>query len=320
MTDHWPVEVDEILCGDQAVALAHRTPARGVVLTPVTNFALRDRKAGIVTLNSSIGMWRKLARIRQDPQVAVAFHTREHGFSDRPEYVLAQGKASLSSLADRDAWLDSMGESWERFGGQPRDVGRLWDRWLRAYHWRVNIEVAVERMVVWPDLACRGEPDVYGTALPAKPSEPQQPPARGTGPRVKHPRAAKKAARLPNVLLAWVGADGFPVVVSVEIVGTETRGILLETAAAVVPPGGRRAGLTAHWFSRHVVGQRQRKYTGWLEAEQAATRVIYAPHTERGYSLPSWRWAYNLGAGFATRRGYREARRAGFTPPEGVLS
>jgi hypothetical protein len=29
------------------------------------------------------------------PLVALAFHTREHGFSDRPEYVLVQGRAAV---------------------------------------------------------------------------------------------------------------------------------------------------------------------------------------------------------------------------------
>ena len=66
--DMWPDTIDEILGGDQAVALAHVTPAEGVVLTPVTNFALRDREAGTVAVNSSVGMWRKLDRIQ--PQSA----------------------------------------------------------------------------------------------------------------------------------------------------------------------------------------------------------------------------------------------------------
>jgi hypothetical protein len=312
----WPDTVDEILAGDQAVVLAHATPASGVVLTPVTNFGLRDREAGTIAVNSSIGMWKKLERIRRDPHVAVAFHTREHGSSDRPEYVLVQGEASFASLADPDAWLGAMGENWERFGGQPRDVGLLWEWWLRAYHWRVNIEITVVRMIVWPDLGCRGTPEVHGAAQPGGPPGSQPPPARGTGPRIDHGRAAAKVKRLPNVLLGWVGADQHPLVVPVEIAGIEEGGIVLEASEGLVPPGGRRAGLTAHWFSRHVVGQRQRKHTGWLEARPAERRIVYAPHTEAGYRLPPWRFAYNIGAGFVTRRGLREGRRAGFLPTE----
>src|SRR5918999_4821765 len=96
LTDHlaWPDSADEILAGDQTVALAYVTPAKGVVVAPVTNFGLRDRATGTTTPNSSIGAWKKLDRIRRNPQVALAFHTREHGFTDRPEYVLLQGTAA----------------------------------------------------------------------------------------------------------------------------------------------------------------------------------------------------------------------------------
>jgi hypothetical protein len=62
----WPDPVDEILGSDHVVMLAYVTPARGVVLLPVTNFAVRDREAGILTaVNSSVGAWRKLERIQQ---------------------------------------------------------------------------------------------------------------------------------------------------------------------------------------------------------------------------------------------------------------
>jgi hypothetical protein len=295
------------------VALAYRTPARGVVLTPLTNFAIRDRAAGTVMLNSSVGMWHKLARLREDPHVAVAFHTREHSLSERREYVLVQGRASLSDLDQPDAWLESIGEGWERFGGQPRDVGRLWARWLRAYHWRVNIEIAVARVIAWPDLACEGAPMVYGASLPADQSRPQPPPTGGVTPRVDHARAARRAASLPSVLIGWVGADEFPVVVPVTIAGTGELGIALQAPPRLLASGGRRAGLLAHRFSRHVVGQRQRKHTGWLDVGTGAgAEILYAPHTAHHYTLPASRLAYNLGAGFVSRRGLREARRAGF--------
>jgi hypothetical protein len=307
----WPHEVEQILAGDQAVALGHVTPAGGVVLTPVTNFALRDREAGTVAVNSSIGMWRKLERITQDPHVAIAFHTRAHGFSGRPEYVLVQGRASVTALDDPDAWLAEVGDNWERFGGKSRDVGPLWEWWLRDYHRRVNIVVEVERLVVWPDLACRGVPAVHGTPLPDQPPAPQAPPARGTAPRIDHRRAARRAERLPEVLLGWTGGDRFPSIAPVTVAGVEERGIVLAAPAGLLPPGGRRAGLLAHWFSRHSLGQRQYRHTGWLD-QASHGPAVYAPHTQAGYRLPASRLAFNLGAGFATRRGVREAHRAGF--------
>src|SRR5829696_7704228 len=72
MAISWPDSVDEILVGDDVVMLGYLTPATGVVLTPVTNFAVRDRRAGTFTVNSSIGAWKKLERIRRRPEVRKA--------------------------------------------------------------------------------------------------------------------------------------------------------------------------------------------------------------------------------------------------------
>jgi len=97
--------VDEILASDQVVGFAYVTPARGVVLTPLTNFAVRDRDAGTVSpLRTSIGLWKKLERIQREPRVAIAYHTREHGFSDRDEYVLVQGHVSFGSCPIPAGW------------------------------------------------------------------------------------------------------------------------------------------------------------------------------------------------------------------------
>jgi hypothetical protein len=312
MTVHWPDRVDEVLDGDHVVMLAYATPAKGVVLLPVSNFAVRDREAGTVTaVNSSVGVWRKLDRIRRDPHVALAYHTREHGLSARPEFVLVQGRASLSPpIPDYPSTILA---NWERF--EPwGELGPLWKRWRRVYALRVAIELAVERIVVWPDLGCRGAPEVYGAPLPVEQPPPQRPPGRGTGPRIDHARAGARARRLPHALVGWIGADGFPTAVPVEIAGTDERGILLDVPGGLVPPGGRRAGLTAHWFSRYVIGQNQRKHTGWLVAEPGARQVVYAPHTEVGYRFPASWTVFQLVSGGATRWGLRGARRAGFVP------
>jgi hypothetical protein len=292
----WSDHADEVLGGDQIAALAYRTPASGVVVAPLTNFGIRDRAAGTVTLNSSVGAWKKLERIRSDARVCVAFHTRLHGFSERREYVLIQGRAELS--APIPDYPSSILEHWERFERWD-DVHPLWKRWQRVYALRVAIEVGAERVVTWPDLACHGELQLHGAPLPPEPPEPQRPPARGTGPRINHGRAAKRAARLPHVLLGWVGADGLPMVIPAEVRGSTEGGIMLEAPEGLVPPGGRRAGLTAHWFAPRVIGQEQRVCTGWLEAGPAG--VVYAPHTSAGYRFPASEPLYRLVSGGATR-------------------
>jgi hypothetical protein len=277
----------------------------------VTNFGVRDREAGTVTVNSSVGAWKKLDRIRRNPQVALAFHTREHATHERPEYVLMQGRAQLSPpIPDYPARII---ENWERFE-RWRGVGTLWKRWLRVYALRVAITVAVERVTVWPDLGCRGASALSGAPAPANPPEPQRPPARGTGPRIDHRRAARRAAGLPQILLGWVGADGFPVAVPVEIEAAEERGIALRTPGGLVPAGGRRAGLTAHWFARRVIGQHQRVHTGWLQAGPEGHRALYAPHTLAAYRFPSSEILFRIVAGAGTRWRLRGARRAGLVP------
>lgn len=288
------------------MALVYATPANGVVLAPVSNFGLNRRADGVVTVNSSVGAWKKLERIRSNPQVAIAFHTRTHATHDRPEYVLVQGRASLQPpLAD---YPTSVLEHWERI--EPwRDLGSLWRRWLRIYALRVEIQIAVERIVVWPDLACQGTPDVEGISLPAEAPAPQERPAKGTAPRINQARAARRAKRLPNVLLGWIGADGFPFVVPVRVGAVSDQGILLEPPPQIAPAGGRRAGLTAHWFSHGVVGQRQMICTGWMESEPTGNAVIYSPHTLAAYRMPSSRFIYRLAVGLFTRLRYRQAQR-----------
>jgi len=174
------------------------------------------------------------------------------------------------------------------------------------------VSVAVERVTVWPDLGCAGPAEVHGAPAPAKPPPPQAPPARGTGPRIRHEPAARRAAGLPDVLLGWVGADGFPVVVPVGVGAADHDGIAIEAADGLIPPGGRRAGLTAHSFARYAFGQHQRRHTGWLVADPGSGRVVYAPHTEAGHRLPESRFLYRLASGLVTRRGYRDALREGF--------
>src|SRR3954447_103666 len=288
----WPDAIDQILDGDHVVMLASVTPAKGVVLAPLSNFGVRDRERGTVTVNSSVGAGRKLARIRRDPAVALAFHTRAHATHGRPEYVLVQGRATLSDPIPN--YPSTMLEHWERMGPWS-DLHPLWKRWLRVFALRVGIEVAAERVLVWSTLDATGEPEVYGAPLPGPPA-PQRAPAKGTRPRIAHRRAARRAARLPHALLGWVGGDGLPFVVPVGVAGSDEGAILLETPQGLVPPGGRRAGFTAHWFSQGTVGQNQRVHTGWLEGP-----ARYAPHTQFAYRFPSSRLLFQLVAGGATR-------------------
>jgi hypothetical protein len=300
----WSDEVDEILAADLAVAVAYLTPAKGVLISPMAPLGMRDRERGTVTLTSSLGLWRKLDRIRRDPGVAVAYHARDHGFTDRPGFVLVQGRASFGK-PDR-AWLESIEPEWDRF--LPPRKGGLVGRAFDVYYWqRVQITIEIDRVVAFPDTAATGQPVTTGSPRPEA-APPQGDPRNGTGPRLSTEKVAADVARLPHTLLGWCGADGLPEVVPVSAGSASNEGVRLEVPAGSVPPGGRRAGLTAHRFWPRMVGQEQRVHTGWLTAEGDA--AAYAPHTRTGYRMPPSSIAYHLGcASLATR--IRGARAAG---------
>jgi hypothetical protein len=317
MTLRWPETVDEIIGADQAVALAYGTAAGGAIVAPMTNFGVRDRGACTVEVSSSVGMWRKLMRISAHPDVALAFHTRRHGRSDRPEYVLLQGSASLSGpVPDFPA---AIGEVWQRAHG-PLASGPLWNWWLRVHHLRVRIEVEVRRVVVWQSLECVGAPQVYGEQMHVTPPAAQRPPAKGPEPRMDPRRSAARVARLPHLLLGWIGADGYPYIVPVRVDDAEPDGIVLRTPEGLVPRASLRAGLTGHAFTKHVAGQRQRMHTGWMESEPAERRVVYAPHTVLGYRVPPTPVLSRVVVGYMARRGLVEGLHGGVLSRDGRLT
>jgi hypothetical protein len=269
---------------------------------------LRDRERGTLTVTTSLGLWKKVARLKRDPAVAVAFHAREHGHSQSSDFVLVQGRATVPERPDRE-WLESITGQWERFLG-PRETG--WRaKLMEVYYWeRIGIEIQIERIVRWDNLACAGRPEVIGAPLPAEPAAPQSEPKNGTGPREDSGKAARYCERLPHTLLGWRDADGLPMLVAARASGSGPGGVQLEIEAGNVPPGGRRAGLTAHAFAARMHGQEQRIYTGWLTSE-GGSAATYAPHTLAGNKLPESRLLFDVGAGVATRIGLRNGRKAG---------
>ena len=306
MSVGWSDEIDEILAGDLAAGFAYLTPARGVVITPMAPLGLRDRNAGTVTLSTSLGLWKKLDRVRRNPGVAVAYHARDHGLTDRPGFVLVQGRASFSTTPNR-AWLESITPEWEQHLG-PRATG-LAGRMLDVYYWnRVAIDIQVERITAYGDDSASSTPEVVG-ATPAPPADPQSEPKGGTEPRVDADRAAAAAQNLPHTLLGWCGSDEMPEVVPASAAAAGADGIELRVPDGAVPPGGRRAGLTSHEFQPRMIGQEQRIHTGWMSGE-GGNSVLYAPHTKAGYKLPASKLAFTLGSATLAFR-VRGARKAG---------
>jgi hypothetical protein len=305
----WSDAVDDVLASDLTAALGYATPAGGAVVTPVSPIGLRDRAAGTVGFTTSTGFGRKLERIRRDPRVALGYHAREHGFSSSGMFVLVQGTATPRRL-DLETLQREVGARSEPFMGPPR-TGRFWDRWLREYYQdRLVVDVAVSRIVTWPDLGCEREPEVTGEPLPDTAPAPQTPPAKGAGPRIDSIRAAARLRALDHCLLSWLQADGYPAMVPVVPGSGGTDGIRLTAGGRILPPGGRRAGLVAHSYRAGLVGLGVRQHTGWLASDRPDAGV-YAPHTARGFSAPANKTLLLLANGLLAKKGMRDARRSG---------
>jgi hypothetical protein len=307
----WPDHVDEILGADLTAALGYATPTKGAVVMAVAPIGLRDRERGAVGFTTSLGFAKKLDRIKRDPRVALAYHSRKHGDSNRPEFVLVQGRADpVTEPTPEDRAL--VRRQAERFLGAGRS-GPFWDRWLREYYMvRIPVWVHVERITVWPDLACEGPPEPYGEPAPGIAADPQLAPAKGTGPRVDMERAAKRLAKTPHLLLGHVAADGYPELGPVEIAASDATGLELTGAPGVIPEGARRGGLLGHDYRPKLIGLTARQYTGWLEA--AEDRALYAPHSETGFVAPPNKTLLLLGNGLQAKLGVRKARKAGKLP------
>jgi nitroimidazol reductase NimA-like FMN-containing flavoprotein (pyridoxamine 5'-phosphate oxidase superfamily) len=305
MTVTWSDEIDAVLAGDLTVALGYLTPARGVVVQAVAPIGLRDRSAGTVGFTTSLGFSKKLERIASDPRVAMSYHAREHGAAEGQRYVLVQGRARVVAKPS-EAERDRIRTQAALHLGPARE-GWFWDRWLHEYYAvRVPVEVTADRLLAWPDLRCAGRAEVVGEPAPAPP-DPQRPPRNGTVPRIDVARAARRLRRVDHTLLGYADANGYPLVVPVEVGEAGPAGLQL-ACAAELPPGGRRAGLLGHSYRPQLIGLETRQYTGWLELDERG-RAVYAPHTETGYRAPSNKTLLLLLNGLLAKRGMRRAGR-----------
>jgi hypothetical protein len=310
MTDlvRWSAGIDEVIKGDITAAAAYITPAGGAVVTAVAPCGITRRDQGMVGFTTSLGFGKKLERIVADPRVALAYHAREHGFSASSAYVLAQGLASVDLTPSRER-LEELTPQVERYVGKVVR-GPVWDRLLREYYQeRVLVEIGVTRMATWPDLGAAGEVEVTGASWPPGWPAPQQPPKNGTGPRVDVAKATERVAILPHHVLAYQGADGFPVIVPVHVAGYDAQGMRLVVPAGLLPPGGRRAGLLAHSYRAHLVGLTSRVFTGWLEVSDNG--AVYAPHTSKGFVAPPMKRMLLVSNGLLAKYGLWQARRQG---------
>ena len=289
----WPNHIIDIMSNDVCVALAYRTPAGGVVMTPVTTVGMHDPAAGTVTVTSSLGNWKKLVRMRDDDRVAIVYHARDHSGIEHPQLLVAQGRASFPDKADGN-WLTPEAAARQHHFLPAHPKGRFLGWVTREYYdHRVPITIAVERIIV------------DGADQPAA-GPVSTPPAKGTSARVKPKKYLKRWKNAKHFLLGYVDVDGFPtahrITPRIDSGDIRFRDVRL-------PEGGRRAGLLAHWFEPKLVGQGSVLMTGWLEVHDGEGK--FSPHTAGGYAMPPKELAYHLAGGLASKFGYRSALKKG---------
>ncbi|MER7682500.1 hypothetical protein [Streptomyces sp. NPDC096934] len=303
----WPQSADAVIRGDLTVAVAYLTPAGGAVITSVSPVGLGDRENGVLGFTTSLGFPKKLERILRDPHVAVAYHTREHGFASDDTYVLAQGTASVDLRPSPGRLQDLMRAS-EPFLGETKR-GLVWDWLLREYHQeRVFVDIGLERIALWDNLAARGAESIIGTAWPRIPA-PQKPPKNGTEPRVDTSALKRQLHGLPHRLIAYRGADGYPVILPAKIIKVDATGLHLDIPSGPLPLGGRRAGFLAHSFNPQCVGLGMRTLTGWLEITDDG--ALYSPHTSKGLAAPPYKTLLTVSNGLMAKYGLWRAQRDG---------
>jgi hypothetical protein len=304
----WSDEVDEVMRGDVTAAVGLTTSAGGVVVTAVAPCGLVDRPGGVVGFTTALSFSKKLERLITNPKTALAYHARDHGFSTSSRFVLADGVAHVELAPSRER-LEALVPQVERYLGHVKR-GRLWDRLLHEYYReRVVVDVAVHRIVAWPDLACAGEPTVVGAERADDP-QPQRPPRRGTRPRVDVGALVGQLTGLPHRLLGYRGADGYPVLVPVDLAGHDADGLRVVASPGLLPRGARRAGLLSHAYRPQLVGLRTRTLTGWLEVDDDG-RAVYAPHTSKGFAAPPNKTLLLVSNGLLAKYGHRRAQRRG---------
>ncbi|MFE6894427.1 hypothetical protein [Streptomyces sp. NPDC057694] len=308
-TLRWSEEIQDITAGDLVTALSYGTPAGGAIAIPVSPLGLVDPEAGTIGVTTSLAFNGKLRNILRDPRVAMAYHTRDHGFATADGFVLVQGAADVPLKPSPKA-LEALQPRLTRFLG-PMPTGRFWDWALGDYlDTRVVIDIDVKRVASWPDTHGAGDLTVSGAAWP-KPPAPQSAPAKGSGPRLDTGKLHRQMAKLPHQLLAYRGADGHPVVLPVRVIGHDESGLHLDIPAGLLEQGGRRAGLTAHSFGPQAVGLANRICTGWLEVSEAGDTAVYAPHTAAGFAAPAVKSIQLFANGMFAKRLWRKAEREG---------
>ena len=247
---HGPTSVDEIIGGDLTAALAYVTPAGGAVVTAVAPIGLRDRAAGTVTFTTSLGLGAQAGADRAQPPRGARLPRARARLCRRLRVRARPGRRAAGDRAGPqlprghgEAPGDALHGTAE---GGKAVLGPVAARVLPGPHPGGGGRRAPDRLGGRP--VRRPARTRSGTAAAGEPPA-QDEPAKGAGPRVDSERAAARLRSLDHLLLAYVGADGYPEVVPVRSRTPARR------ASASRPSARSRPGVAGRACSRTRTGR-----------------------------------------------------------------
>jgi hypothetical protein len=270
---------------------------------PVTPYY--EPGAPTIDITTGLGYPKKADDARRNPHVALLFSDPTGSGLEKACQVLVQGTAEVD---DRDLEANKERYWRESIKKLPatRDLHppKLLHGLLGWYYTRIYVKVRPERVFVWPDGDCTGEPDVLGAHLEEVRSghseEPPEEHALTTGGTTAwDARIGELGHRHETAVLSWVAPDGFPLAIRAPVRPDEAgRRIEIGAEPTGLPLAEGRACLTAHRHSPEFTWQENFQVRGDLVRSDGGWSLI-PKRLVGGFELPKGgtvqRWRGNIG-------------------------
>jgi hypothetical protein len=266
---------------------------------PVTPYF--EPGAATIDITTGIGYPKKADAAADHPQVALLFSDPTGSGLDAPPQVLVQG---IAEVDERD--LKANRERYRRESIQklpatkemmpPKFVEGL----LGWYFDRIYVKTAPERVFAWPGGDVTATPETHGE--PRSPAG-ATPAAAAGGEPVWDERIDELGSRYDSAVLAWVGADGYPLAARLPVsADKEARRLRLGAEPAGLPAPSGRACVTAHSHSPTFTWQENFQVRGELERTDEGLALVPRKMVG-GFELPNESQLAGL------RRNFKKARR-----------
>jgi pyridoxamine 5'-phosphate oxidase-like protein len=268
---------------------------------PVTPYF--EHGQATIDVTTGIGYPKKADDAARHPRVALLFSDPTGSGLDAPPQVLVQGTADVDEAdlkANRDRYRR---EALEKLPATkdmmpPKFVEGL----LGWYFDRIYVKTTPERVFAWPAGDATATPEVHGGRADAGSSQPAAVAAKTTE-EVWDERIDELGSRYDSAVLAWVGADGYPLAARLPVsADAGSRRIRLGAEPAGLPAPSGLACVTAHSHGPRFEWQENFQVRGELERTPEGLALVPRKMVG-GFELPDESQLAGL------RRNFKKARR-----------